>query len=116
MQELTELRWVPDTQVTRKVKRVFDEKEGKILVEMPLKVCEYDNHEEHIKNHGKKLKVSQSNEEVYQLLLHIRSHHIALEKKLGEEAAKWQLPKTNTKPSEPSDPSTNTKGRVDSEK
>lgn len=76
---LTETRWVPDTAITRKLKEVHDEKPGYILVYMPLKVSEFDDHSAHIKVHQVLLEylhnVKELDLELYlEVYDHIREH------------------------------------------
>jgi LmbE family N-acetylglucosaminyl deacetylase len=123
---LTEPRWIPDTKISRKTKEVLDEKDGYILVEMPLKVSKFDNHEEHIRVHqatlramvryGEKLDRFTHNTLYRHIIDHMNAKLQESQKEMGQ--AKWVLPKSSN-PSSGSgitviktpSPPTNTKDR-----
>lgn len=118
--EYTEKRWVPDTEITRKLKKVYDEKSGYILVDVPLKVSEFDNHTEHMREHREAFeRLTAEGRDCMPLYEHMAEHmNIQLkqtQKEMGQP--KWVLPKAVSKAQISTvklpDPPTNTKARDD---
>lgn len=113
---LTEPRWIPDTKIARKLHGVIDDsKPGYILVQMPLKVSEFDDHMAHIKVHQDDLEACEDNAEIMQeLVIHILEHHSALADLAVNKASvtKWVVPKTSNEAEiveiKPPNPPTNT--------
>ena len=119
---LTEKRWIPDTAITRKLKKVHDERDGQILVDMPLEVSEFDNHSEHIKAHKEvlkdMLKSDNMNVDAYiTVYQHFKEHATMQLQQAQKEMAqpKWVVPKSTSKaqisPVKLPNPPTNTKTR-----